>query len=507
MALWPQFVDGSYTTRSANIDAEATLNLYKETVDSASNPKKAYLIGTPGITYKQTAFILASGGTGLSPGCRGLWTQNGRTFGVFADTLNELTLTGTGATLAMTVTSRGSVGQDGLPVFFASNGSGSPGGNQLAISSNGALYILNLATNILTGPIVTPLTNPAGPVLFLNGYFLLHELNTLKVWFSELEDGTLWNALDWFARSNTSDNFVGMVALHDQIKVFGTKTGELYYNAGEADNPFLPYPGSVSMDGAVSRFAIKVLGESIIWAAKNEWDVIRAMRAGSGEATVISTPAVEYAWGQYTTTSDLEMEAYEQEGHPFAVFTFPTADATWIYDLREASWHQRTRWDGVVDHRWRVRGICAPGLQVLLVGDYLQQSVGVLSLDVFAETTFTGDPGTAIHRLRRAPYVAAENQLLFLDEVELGLQPGVGTALTPAPTVNLRVSRDFGTTYTALITAAIGAAGAALTRAIWRRLGRSRADRLVLEVSQTDRVRCVWGPGLHLRVTPGSGQL
>jgi hypothetical protein len=75
------------------------------------------------------------------------------------------------------------------------------------------------------------------------------------------------------------------------------------------------------------------------------------------------------------------------------------------------------------------------------------------------------------------------------------------------PVVKLRLSRDFGTTYNALITTAKGAIGKALTRAIWRRLGRARADQLVIEVSQTDQVRAVFGPGLWIRITPGSGQL
>jgi hypothetical protein len=216
-------------------------------------------------------------------------------------------------------------------------------------------------------------------VLFLNGYFLLLEQASLKVWFSELEDGTLWNALDFFARSNTADNVIGMVALHDQIKLFGSKTAEIYYNAGEADNPFLPYQGSISQDGAVSRFAVKTLGESILWVSKNECDVVRAMRAGSGEATVISTPAVEFAWASYSTTADVEMDCYEQEGHPFAIFTFPTADATWVYDLREAQWHQRSRWDGTTDHRWRVRGICAPGKQVLFCRNHGRRGGGYSS--------------------------------------------------------------------------------------------------------------------------------
>src|SRR5260370_102929 len=83
----------------------------------------------------------------------------------------------------------------------------------------------------------------------------------------------------------------------------------------------LPYPGSISMDGAIAATGIGVLGESIIWVSKNEWDVVRAMSAGAGEARVISTPAVEFAWASYSTVSDVEILCYEQEGHPFASFT------------------------------------------------------------------------------------------------------------------------------------------------------------------------------------------
>ncbi len=493
MPLWPQFCAGAYTMRSANIDTEACINLFPETVESKANAKKSVLYGTPGLTRLTTVTDTI---------CRGMFSHDGRTFAVMGSSLYELTLSGSQSTLVAIATLRGSsgaLGTDGLPCFFATNGKG---GNQLAIVSAGKLYIFTLTTNTLSVAVTLPLTNAAGPVLFLNGYFLLIEVNSLKLWFSELEDGTKWDALDFAARSNTSDNVVGMVALHDQIKVFGSKTSEIFYNAGEADNPFLPYPGSIAMDGALAATGICVLGESMIWVAKNEWDVLRAMRAGTGEATVISTPAVEFAWASYGTVTDVEVLPYEQEGHPFVNFTFPTADVTWTYDLREAQWHQRDSRDAAgVFHRWRARGTCAPGNQTTLVGDYQTGDVYALSLDRFDENC------TKIRRLRRAPYLGAENQWLFLDQVELGLQAGVGTTLTPAPNVNLRVSRDFGNTYNALVAAGMGASGQPLTRAIWRRLGRARADQLVLEVSQTDAVRAVWGPGLWLRITQGSEQL
>ena len=95
------------------------------------------------------------------------------------------------------------------------------------------------------------------------------------------------------------------------------------------------------------------------------------------------------------------------------------------------------------------------------------------------------------------------------DQIELGAQVGVGLSdgQGSAPTVLARVSRDNAMTWTPTVSAALGAIGEYGTRAIWRHLGRVRLDRFCLEVSITDPVRVVFGPGLHLRLTQGNGQL
>ena len=495
--FWPGFTDGAYTMRSAAIDNEACINLYPETVDSQSSPKRAVLYGTPGLFSQVTAADAIS---------RGMFSQDGRHFTVIGATLYELTITGSApaGTLVVQLTSRGTVANNSSLVYFASNGAG---GNQLAISSAGSLYMFNLSSNTLSAAISLPLTNAAGPVVFLNSYFLLLEVNSLKVWFSAFEDGTSWDGLDYFTRSNTSDNLVGMVAWHDYVRVFGSKTSEFFYNVGEADNPFLPYPGSITMDGAVGATTIAVIGDSIVWLSRNEHNVVRMLQATFGASKIISTPAVEFALAGYTSVTDSEVLVYEQEGHPFAIWTFPTADVAWAFDLREGKWHQRLGWNNVTCsyYRWRARGCCAPGggSQAVLVGDYVTGDIHLLSLDRF------DDNGTLIRRQRRAPYVSDENQWLFLDQVELGIQSGVGLAsgVGVNATLNFHVSRDSGQTYSPNVPASMGLAGATKHRAIWRRLGRARADRLVIDISQTDPVRTVWGPGLWIRATPGSGAL
>jgi hypothetical protein len=55
--------------------------------------------------------------------------------------------------------------------------------------------------------------------------------------------------------------------------------------------------------------------------------------------------------------------------------------------------------------------------------------------------------------------------------------------------------------------AAVGLAVNGLAVAQWFQLGRHRTDHLLLAISQNNTLPCVWGPGLWLRATPGTGQL
>ena len=41
---------------------------------------------------------------------------------------------------------------------------------------------------------------------------------------------------------------------------------------------------------------------------------------------------IEYAISQYPVVSDCIGYATEDQGHLFLVWTFPTADVTWVYD-------------------------------------------------------------------------------------------------------------------------------------------------------------------------------
>jgi hypothetical protein len=430
--------------------------------------------------------------------CRGSFSQDGRTFTVVGDGLYEVNVAG------QTATYRGGIANDGAPVSFSSNGRG---GEQLAICGGGELKIFTLTTNILSAAVALPLTNQPVVLGFINGYFLLLERDSVRVWFSNLENGLVWDALDFFARSQTSDNLVGLVVLRNRIWLFGSLTTEVYYDSGDADNPFVPYPGSVMQEGLVVWTAVIVLGENVFWLAQDNQGRNRIVFGNDYTPTVISTPPISFAIASYATVENCEVFGYEQEGHPFLVWSFPSGGAagvTWVYDAREQEWHQRSTWNVAlgIDTVWRARGLASTN-DGLLVGDRTTGDLYTLDLDTFL------DNGAMIRRLRRAPYVSAENQWIFVDRVELGIQAGVGLASGQgsAPVVELTVSKDNGHSWMSAGDALLGAMGEYFDRAIWNLIGRVRADRLVLQVTLTDPVRAVWGPGLWLRARPGSGEL
>ena len=424
--LWPEFVNGAYATRYAIADAEALVNAYVDTINSRSNAKRAFLTGTPGMKVLFTLPTI---------GCRGWWTADGRTLTVYGDTFYEVDITN------KLGTAQGTIPNDGQPVSMVSNGRG---GEQVLVVGGGNAYIYDLRASTLSAPIALPLTNAPVMADFIDGYFLLTERNTIRTWYSALENGTSWPALNFFSRSQVTDNTVGLKVVNGRIQVFGSLTTESFYDSGDVTTPFLPVPGSILQQGAMSPWAISRQGDGVIWLAQSSEASGRITGTSGVQQTSVSTPAIEFAISQYSTLTDAEVLVYGQEGHQFAAFTFPSGDATWVNDAREDQWHRRDNWNlsEGQSHRWRARGSCVVNGQVI-VGDYASGDVCALDLNTFQ------DRSAVIRRVRRAPYLSAENQWLFLDQIELGVQAGRGLATGQGsdPQVLLSISRDGGSQW------------------------------------------------------------
>lgn len=487
--FWPSFTGGFYKTRAPIGGSDVAVNLFTETRIVDGSPKKTFMYGTPGQKFNATV---------ATNGCRGWFTQDSQTWVTVGTTLYE-------QTAATTYVSRGTIPDDGLPVTYASNGQG---GSQLAICGGGQINVLKLTTNVLTTATL-PFSNPV-MIVFQDGYGLVNERNTPKTWFCALEDFTSWDALDFFARSVTSDNTIAQAVTRDRLFVIGSKTTTQYYDSGDADNPWQPYPGTTMQVGAVTWTAVTVYNDVVRMlarSAKGEPRIIQ-FRADAAVQELSPPPIVDFL-AACSMLDDAEAMVYEQNNHPFFVITCPSSSddkKTYHCDLSEQNqWGARAGLNPTTGEytRWRVRGVTAANQQIY-VGDYATGDLYTLDLETYT------DNGVTLKRERIAPMLSNENQFLFLRQAELQAQNGVGLATGNAedvdPQVEMLVSRDAAQTWVSAGMAGLGKIGEYTRRTIWRNLGRFRADRMVVRVIQTAAVKCVWG-GLWLGTEQGSGQL
>jgi hypothetical protein len=198
----------------------------------------------------------------------------------------------------------------------------------------------------------------------------------------------------------------------------------------------------------------------------------------------VSTFAVEYAINGYATITDAVAYAYTEKGHSFYVLTFPTANATWVFDVTENSWHQRTA--AATDNQaiGRYHATTFGGLHFVgagASGKVYKQSIG-----------YYADEGATIRRLRTAPHVSDGLKWVFHRRMELQMQMGIVPGAGPgsSPVVSLEISNDGGNTFGAALPVAAGSVGEYKKRAIWRRLGRAR-DR-VFRWTMTEPIECAW---------------
>jgi hypothetical protein len=491
MPLFAGFVGGSNAEAAPGLDAELTVNLYRTTVETEGAPKAAYLRGTPGLRR-----LTAVGRTG----CRGIFYQDGRCWTVIADGVFELGLDPlTGAILTGVLL--GTLIDDGHPVSWASNGDG---GNQLLVCGGGQLKAIGLAAGGgLSAPIVLPLVNPPQFIGFMDGYFVLSEQNAIRFWFSAIENGLLWDALDFVSRSTASDRIVRAECANSRVWVFGSETTEAYEDVGDADNPFQPIKGSLFQIGLAAPYSLSLGVSTLRWLGRSATSGLAVYRLDGYAGTRVSSHAIEHSLARATTVADAEAFTYTQQGHLFYALTLPSLDAagdTVVLDETEHEWHHRRTWNPTLsrEEQWRVRGHAFTG-QVHMVGSRASGALWALDLGVY------DDDGAILRARRRAPYLGAENTYAAIDAFELGTEPGVGLndGQGSQPQAELFLSRDGAKTWISAGLAALGAMGHYGDRVRWTQLGQARIDRLVFEVVITDPVKRVLGPGAWITATPG----
>lgn len=279
-------------------------------------------------------------------------------------------------------------------------------------------------------------------------------------------DGT-WIA----AKSGSSDGLAMLEVVHKDIWLLGDiNTTEVWYNVGGADFPFEREPGVFIEHGCIAPQSVSKTDLFLFWLGKDREGSLVAFTGQNYQATIISTPAVQKEWMGYERTDDAIGFVYQQQEHAFWVLTFPTADRTWVYDLKEGLWHERAWVDGVGNEH-RIRPNCmAVAYNNIVVGDW--ENGKLYALDPTAYT----DDGERIVRKRGFPHLVADGNLVTYQRVIVNIEPGdaPGLLTEDAPSVSLRWSDTRGQSWGNPITQFVGSGGQYDTYTTFWQLGSAR---------------------------------
>jgi len=454
----------SYVARSVNAADNRMVNLFPEIVPEGGK-EPAFLQRAPGLR------LLTTVGTGP---IRGLNAYGGNLYVVSGEQLIKLDS-------AYTATVIGNVSGATGSVSMANDG------NHLFIACDGPSYVYN-ATTLAFGQITDVDFPGALTVSYLDGYFVFIEPDSQKVWVTSLLDPTSIDPLDFASAEGDPDGLVSSIVDHSEVWLFGTNSIEVWYNSGNADFPLQRIQGAFNEIGCPATFSVAKLDNGLFWLGQDARGQGIVYRANGYTGQRISTHAVEWQIQQYSNVSDATAYTYQQDGHSFYVLNFPSANATWVYDVATQAWHERAGFINGAFTRHRAEWQTFFN-NALTLGDYQNGNIYTFDMEVYADhdriqkwlRSWRALP-TGQNNLKRT----VQHTLQLDCETGTGLENGQGSN----PQIMLRWSDDAGHTWSNEHLASMGKIGEYFKRVFWRRLGMTLKLRdRVYEVSGTDPVK------------------
>jgi hypothetical protein len=341
------FIGGSNVTQSRLNDCERTINFFVVKTQSPGAKGAAFLQRTEGIKLRYDV--------GSDP-VTATFYQDGRAFGVAGTSFLEFFDD-------YTAIVRGTVADDGIDVAtICGNGTG---GNQLFVTAGSNGYIYNLTTDAIA--IIADADFPNGTAVmgeYFAGYFFVLERNSRTFYWSAIEDGTTWDALDVAERIWASDFISFLKRLGTNIWLVGTQTAEVWYATGGVE-VFAPIPGVLIEHGCVARQTAQRVtiggGDTLAWLDQSERGGGQVVVAKGYQPQDVSTYAInriiQAEEGLMNHAVGLAMTI---DGHPtyWLQLEDTSVETTLVLDLETGIWHERAHWNYVTNLWERHIALC-----------------------------------------------------------------------------------------------------------------------------------------------------
>lgn len=465
-----KFLGTAYTSRSTNLAAQRLINMYLEVVDTKEGKDIGAFFGTPGKTLLATI--------GLGP-IRGAELMGSLLYVVSGSELYSVSAAYASTKLGNLVTSSG-------PVSMENNG------NQVLVVDGKQGYVWDVPSTTFTANVLSAVDLTPNVLGYQDGFGIVNQAGTLKFWQSNVNDFTTWNPLNFSSADAEPSPIVSIFSTSREQWLFSATSAEVWINAGLPSFVFQRLQGAFVHQGIVAAFSPALVGDEIMWLGAEDQQGQGVVFKQQGYRGVrVSTHAIETAIQSYSTMADAIGYSYQQEGHYFYALTFPSGNATWVYDLTASQhlgvpcWHQRAYLDNGAFTR-DIGNCHALFNGQHVVGDYRNGNLYALDLNSYQDNT------KPIRRLRswRALDKPTSGPMRF-NCLTMDVQSGINIPAGGNPQIALRFSDDNGHTWSNEKQAALGAIGETGTSVKWTRLGSTsrgiQSDR-IFEVSVTENI-------------------
>jgi hypothetical protein len=302
------------------------------------------------------------------------------------------------------------------------------GGSQLLLASEQRAWVYDLNANTLT-EVTANIGSPVAQVAYSDSFFFALIASSNKIQGSNSLDATTWPGADFTGVSVFTDKVLAIFFDHRNLWVFGPKATQPYYDSGNFPFPFDVIEGAYIEKGLAAPSAVVKADNSLFWLQADERGNGVVVRANGFQPVRVSNHAIEFAMQSYATIADCVAWSYQDQGHEFVVFSFPTAGKMWVYDAATSQWHERGYWNEVTGkftlHRAQFHTF---NFGQHLVGDPTTGSVYQMAIPQLVGTTyqFVTDFNNPIRRLRRAPHISQEQEWIFHHQLQVDVETGVG---------------------------------------------------------------------------------
>lgn len=388
-------------------------------------------------------------GSGLGDGpvrgiCRDDGSLSNTLFVVSGSTLYAYTIS------TAVITSLGTIAGSGR-VVMASNG------DYVLIATGTTLYA---ATPSSLATVTVPDGSPVLSVAYLNGYFLIL-VDGQRVYFSAVA-GITFDALDYFSADSSPSDLKNIAVTGDELWMYGRGTVEVFAPTGNPDLPFQRITGRVFPVGCYEygRDGVVRTDYGIVWVGKD--NII--YRTGSSPVP-ISDPTTEQAISVAAlNNSPIYAWHYVAEGRSVYVMNVDDGDdgVTFAYDIKTGRW---TQYGSYTFPMWNVWSSARYFDGSYFVGDTLAGKVWRVDPAI----TLDGDQPMICEFTGELEL----NAPLKCNSVILDCSTGIGLSVYPNddPTIQVRISRDRGKTYSSWLTTQLGRMGEYSKQVYWTRLG------------------------------------